>query len=74
MDPAALTPIAAGLSAAMALAWLIQRLTGKSGWVDAIWSLATGAGGIAAALMPAHGAMDARRMTVATLIALWSLR
>jgi len=66
--------IAIGLAAAMALAWVIQRLTGNSGWVDTIWSFATGAGGVAAALIPAAGAIDIRQVAVAGLIALWSGR
>ncbi len=70
----ALAFIAAGLAAAMAGAWLVQRLTGNSGWVDTIWSLATGAGGVAAALIPVAGAHSARQAAVAILIALWSLR
>jgi len=73
----ALTPlliIAAGLSLAMAGAWYVQRLTGSSGWVDTIWSLAVGVGGIAAALMPSEVPFGARRIVVIAIIAIWSLR
>jgi steroid 5-alpha reductase family enzyme len=66
--------IAAGLALAMAAAWVVQRLTGNSGWVDTLWSFATGAGGVAAALMPVHGAIEARQVAVAVLIALWAGR
>lgn len=70
----ALAYIAAVLAAAMAGAWVVQRLTGNSGWVDTIWSFATGAGGVAAALIPTHGALGLRQVVVAVLIALWSGR
>lgn len=64
------------LSAAMALAWLVAIRTGRSGWIDAIWSFAVGAGGIAGALMPLAGAtaVSPRQWLVAGLAALWSLR
>ncbi len=70
----ALAYIAAALSLAMAGAWVVQRLTKNSGWVDTIWSFATGAGGVAAALIPTHGALEIRQIAVAILIALWSGR
>ena len=66
--------IAAGLAIAMAGAWIVQRTTGNSGWVDTIWSFATGAGGVASALIPAQGAHEPRQVAVAVLIALWSGR
>ena len=66
--------IAAGLAVAMAGAWIVQRITGNSGWVDTIWSFATGAGGVVAALVPAHGAFEWRQVVVAGLIGLWSGR
>lgn len=64
--------IAIFLSAAMAGAWAIQRHTGRSGWIDTIWSFAVGIGGIAAALF-ADGDFG-RRMVVLVVIAAWSLR
>lgn len=64
--------VAIGLSVAMAGAWAIQRVTGLSGWIDTIWSLAVGAGGIAATIV-ADGSLG-RRAIVLVLIALWSLR
>jgi steroid 5-alpha reductase family enzyme len=66
--------IAAGLSAAMALAWYVQRRTGSSGWIDTVWSLGVGVGGIAAALMPSDVPFGARRMVVIAIVAVWSLR
>ncbi len=74
MDLVPLASIAAGLAVAMAGAWLIQRLSGKSGWIDVVWSFAVGLGGVAAALLPSAGAADARRPVIAVLIALWALR
>ncbi|MGO4352735.1 MULTISPECIES: DUF1295 domain-containing protein [unclassified Rhizobium] len=72
MDINPLVIIAIGLSVAMAGAWVIQRTTGLSGWIDTIWSLAVGAGGIAAAIF-ADG-NTSRRIMVLMFVALWSLR
>lgn len=66
--------IAIGLSAAMASAWYVQRVTGSSGWVDTIWSLSVGLGGVAAALMPSDVPLDGRRVAVIVIVAIWSLR
>lgn len=66
--------IASGLVAAMTGAWVVQRLTGSSGWVDTIWSLAVGAGGLAAALLPASEAVAGRQVFAALLVTIWSLR
>jgi steroid 5-alpha reductase family enzyme len=60
------------LSLALAAAWGVQRATGSSGWVDTIWSAATGVVGIAVALAP--GADPGRGKLVAVLVALWSAR
>ncbi|MCJ8142588.1 DUF1295 domain-containing protein [Ancylobacter sp. A5.8] len=75
--------LAASLSAALALflalamagAWLAAERTGNHGWVDTIWSFATGIAGIAAALLP-FGAESwlPRQLLVAGLAAIWSLR
>ncbi len=74
MDYLPLIWIACGLVAAMTGAWVIQRLTGSSGWVDTIWSLAVGAGGLTAALLPAQDAIAGRQFLAALLVAIWSLR
>ena len=72
MDWFLLVAVAIGLSLAMTGAWFVQRVTGLSGWIDTIWSLSVGLGGIAAALF-AHGAFG-RRMTILVIIAAWALR
>ncbi|MFK0166641.1 DUF1295 domain-containing protein [Rhizobium sp. NPDC090279] len=72
MDWFLLVFIAVGLSLAMAASWVVQRMTGRSGWIDTIWSLAVGIGGIAAAFF-ANGAFG-RRMTVLVIVAVWALR
>jgi steroid 5-alpha reductase family enzyme len=65
--------VAIALSAAMAVAWLVAERTGRSGWIDAIWTFATGLAGLALALLPASpGAL--RPILVAGLAVLWSLR
>jgi steroid 5-alpha reductase family enzyme len=63
------------LSAGMAMAWHVALRTGRSGWIDAIWSFAVGAAGVAAAVFPVSGtALTARQFLVASMVALWSLR
>ncbi|HTQ33185.1 MAG TPA: DUF1295 domain-containing protein [Stellaceae bacterium] len=67
--------LAAGLSAAMTAAWNIAVRTGRSGWIDAIWSLAIGVAGLVGALVPfGSGRLTTRQMVVAALVAAWSAR
>lgn len=67
--------LALALSATMALAWHVALRTGRSGWIDAIWSFAVGLAGVAAALAPVgDSAVSARQGLVALMVALWSLR
>ena len=68
--------LAAGLSLTMIGAWAIAIRTGRSGWIDAIWSFAIGVAGIVAALAPlgAGEPQTARQIIVALLAAIWSLR
>jgi len=65
--------LAIALSAAMALAWIVALWSGRSGWIDAIWSFAVGAGGVAGSLVDFE-AVSARQWLVACLVAIWSLR
>lgn len=73
---AALTGAVGAMSAIMAGAWRVQRITGNSGWIDTIWSLGTGAVAFSVALLPiAHdGAPDWRQAAAAACAACWSLR
>lgn len=68
--------LAVGLSAVMALAWWIALRSGRSGWIDAIWSFAVGGAGAFAALAPLDGSnSDAPRQSLVALLAVgWSLR
>ncbi|MGU3493462.1 DUF1295 domain-containing protein [Xanthobacteraceae bacterium A53D] len=61
---------------AMAGAWAIAERTGRTGWIDAIWSFAVGVAGLCAALIPLQDAdpITARQWLVAGMVALWSLR
>jgi len=68
------TLMAFGLAAAMSGAWLVQHRLGNAGWVDVIWTFATGAAAVAGALLPWQGGFSERQMLVAALAALWSLR
>ncbi len=60
---------ALGVSLAMSFAWLVRIRTGQSGWIDCIWSAATGAGALAF-LAP----QDGRSLFAAALVGFWSLR
>ncbi|WP_075289458.1 DUF1295 domain-containing protein [Pararhizobium arenae] len=72
MQAGLLVIIAVLLSLAMAGAWALQRATGRSGWIDTIWSLAVGVGGLVAALWAEGDA--GRQMTAMIVIAAWALR
>ena len=76
MSIAELAALAGGeLVALMSLAWLAQRVSGNSGWVDVAWSLATGLAGVTFCLVPLEGApVGMRGWVVAGLVAAWSLR
>ncbi|TAM98301.1 MAG: DUF1295 domain-containing protein [Rhizobiaceae bacterium] len=64
-----------GLSVTMAGAWIVALLTGRSGWIDAIWSFAVGLFGAAAALVSlTSGEITARQVLVAALALAWSFR
>jgi steroid 5-alpha reductase family enzyme len=65
--------VALALSGAMGVAWLVAEQTVRSGWIDAIWTFATGLAGIVLALVPASPGV-LRPLLVAGLAALWSLR
>jgi len=68
-------PLALGLAAmavVMAALWLLQRRTGNAAIVDVGWSAGVGAVGALAALLGAG--WGPRRLLVAAMIALWSLR
>ncbi len=60
---------ALGVSLAMSFAWLVRIRTGQSGWIDAIWSVSTGASAIFF-IAP----QDGRSLLAAALVAFWSLR
>lgn len=74
--PVLILVLALFLSAIMAIAWDVALRTGKSGWIDAIWSLATGVAGVLAAWAAptAESGMSARQVLVAVLAGAWSLR
>jgi steroid 5-alpha reductase family enzyme len=71
----ALVASAVSLSFLMAVARLIQRRTGNSGWVDTVWTFSVGLVGAVGALWPGEsGAPGARQWLVAALVVTWSLR
>ena len=67
--------VAVLISAAMAVAWWVQRRTRNASWVDAIWSLTSGAGGaLYAALAIAEGAPAWRAGLIGALCLAWGGR
>jgi steroid 5-alpha reductase family enzyme len=66
---------AVGLAVTMAVAWLIAMRSGRSGWVDAIWSFAVGIfGALVALAVTVEGDNRQRQLLVAILALAWSLR
>ncbi len=61
------------LALAMAVAWAVRLRTGQSGWIDTIWSAATGLSGIFVALT-ATPASFGRPWLSAALILVWGAR
>jgi steroid 5-alpha reductase family enzyme len=68
--------VAVLLVMAMAGAWVLQKATKNAGWVDVVWSISTGAGGVMCAVVPWPGepGLTARQLVVALMAAAWSLR
>lgn len=64
--------VAIFLSLLMSFAWALERKTGKSGWIDAIWSLSVGLGAMVAVLLA--DTSWPRRSAILILILAWSLR
>lgn len=73
MDFSTLVLAAVFLSLAMAAAFAVRRATGKSGWIDAIWSAAIGIAGVVVALA-APAAAGGRHWLVAGVVLAWSAR
>lgn len=59
------------MAAAMAGAWAVRLGTGRSGWIDTIWSAAVGVAGVVAVLGADGGG---RRWLIAALLVVWSGR
>jgi steroid 5-alpha reductase family enzyme len=73
----ALIAAAVFLSLWMALAWWVQKQTGKSGWIDTLWSYGIGIAGVSLALLvplAAGNPISERQWLAAGLCALWSVR
>lgn len=65
----------AALALIMLAAWIVQRRTGVTGWIDVTWSFGVGLVGAAGALWPIGGAtVTWRQIVVAILVGVWSLR
>jgi steroid 5-alpha reductase family enzyme len=65
-----------GLALAMTAAWIAERRTGNSGWIDVTWTFAVGGAGIILALAAflSMKTSSMRILVVAGLVALWALR
>jgi steroid 5-alpha reductase family enzyme len=62
------------MASAMTLAFLVERRSGNSGWIDVVWTFGLGSTGIAAALLPFGAGPVERRALVAAMAAAWALR
>lgn len=71
---AAFAFIVAAMSVIMAGAWLIEKRTGNSGWIDVTWTFGVGGTAVAAALLPFGAGPWQRRLLVASMAAAWALR
>ena len=71
---AALAFVAVAMSAFMAVATVIERRTGNSGWIDVVWTFGLGLTGIVGALLPFGAGPMSRRLFVAVLALAWALR
>ena len=61
---------------AMAGAFLVQRKTGQSGWIDAIWSISTAVSAVFLLLAAARaeGGLSGRHMLALGMILIWGIR
>ena len=68
--------LAIACAAIMTVAWRVAVSTGKTGWIDVVWTFGVGITGAAAAFVPVAGASSflPRQILVAVLVAAWSLR
>lgn len=66
----------ASQSVMMSFAWLMQRRTRNTGWIDVVWSFGTGAAAVALALFPLAGSAlpNLHQLLAAGAAAFWSLR
>ena len=66
----------AALAAITACAWIVQRRTGNSGWIDVFWTFGTGAAACGLALLPVEGREwpQSRQLLAAGFVLAWSLR
>lgn len=58
----------------MAAAFVVAERSGKSGFIDAIWSASTGVAAVAMALWPADGTQSPRQWLAAFVMAVWTAR
>lgn len=72
MSPFLLLWVLLALSAVMTLAFVLQRKTGNSGWVDTLWTF--GSGGVIAAALIFGLAYAWRSPVIALLVVFWAAR
>jgi steroid 5-alpha reductase family enzyme len=68
--------VLAAMAGVMTAGWAVQRAAGNGGWTDVFWTYGTGATCALAALAPIddHPGVGWRRLMVAAMVAVWSLR
>ncbi|WP_180901876.1 DUF1295 domain-containing protein [Martelella soudanensis] len=65
--------VLAGLCVGMTGAWAVQRMTRNSGWIDAIWSVLTGLGGLSVIIF-SEGGDPSRKWLAGLVVGLWAAR
>lgn len=72
--PAIMLLLALGMALAMGFAWRTAERRGTHAHIDAVWTVSTGLACVIGALMPLETSWLPRRLAVAGIAALWSLR
>lgn len=62
------------MAVGMVGAFLIERRTGNSGWIDVAWTVSVGATGVLGALIPFGDGDPQRKLLVIAMASAWSLR
>lgn len=65
---------AAVMAVGMVAAFLVERQTGNSGWIDVVWTVSLGATALLGALVPFGDGFVERKLLAAGMVLVWALR